>query len=452
MLSRPIPTLAAVLALAVATSPPARSQETVDFLAREEMIEAIADYAASGGCKTRRDVFGPAFDATCRKPDTDGAERIRMLDRLDTLSEAALVDLCRRNRIADCEKPREVSKGRAVLAFESAFAIEFNSPHATWSPDGRLLLLDNLDPPAGEVRILDVAAGRLLDPPIYAGPQLRDAAWSPDGRYIALGERRRAGPEPNGPPGAIRLVATATRKEAASIAAADTGCEAGLAEGMAFSPDAKALWVPCRDDPGHVAKAVRLSVPGLQVEESFVPAFATPGWTESYWEEAILPLKGDLVASVRFRNPKLALSAGVAVQSFSLHTGQPLHPPVHAFPARLAADLSGLYVGSDLWSTATGERVATGAKASGRLLADTNRLPQLGMHIEAKPRPGSRHGTLIVVDSASGATVQELGPVPTVIKILAAPDGTKVAAMGFHEIRVYRVSPGGAAAPAGQGR
>jgi hypothetical protein len=210
---------------------------------------------------------------------------------------------------------------------------------------------------------------------------------------------------------------------------------------MAFSPDSRALWVPCRDDKAHVAKAVRLAVPDLKAEKAFVPVFATAGWTETYWEEAFLPFKDDLVASVRFRNPKLALSAGVAVQSFSLRTQQPLHPPVHAFPARLAADLSGLYVGSDLWSTATGRRVATGVKSSGRLLGDQNRLAQLGLHIEARPRPGSRHATLLVVDSTSGATAQELGPVPTVIRVLVAPNGGRVAVMGFHDIRFYRVNP-----------
>jgi len=40
-------------------------------------------------------------------------------------------------------------------------------------------------------------------------------------------------------------------------------------------------------------------------------------------------------------------------------------------------DLSGLYVGDELWSTQTGQRVATGVKPDGRYLGAPNRLPGL---------------------------------------------------------------------------
>jgi hypothetical protein len=444
MLSDLVPTLALALALAVAAGPFARAQgQAADPAPREEMIDAIVQYAASGGCKTRRDIFGSAFEASCRQADkpsaSDDDERIAMVDRLQRLSDAALIELCRRNGIADCEEPKEVSKGRSVLAYENAFPIEFNSPHAAWSPDARLLLLDNIDPPSGEVRLLDVAGGRLLDPPLSSGVAPRDVAWSPDGRWIALGERKRASQQ-EAPAESIRLFSVATLTESAGIAAAGTGCEAGLAEGMAFAADSRSLWVPCSWGPSRVANAVQLTVPEFVAERSFVPAFPVTGWSESYWEEGILRFKDDLVAMARFRNPALPPAGRPAVQTFSLGTLQPLHAPVYVSSARLAADLSGLYVGSELWSTASGQRVAADVKASGRCLGDADRLPSLGLYVELRAGSSSRHSRIVVADSASGATVQELGPIPKAIKVLVAPNGARVAVMGFGEIRFYRVN------------
>jgi hypothetical protein len=46
-----------------------------------------------------------------------------------------------------------------------------------------------------------------------------------------------------------------------------------------------------------------------------------------------------------------------------------------------------------------------------------------------------------VIDSVSGATIQELGPIAKAIKALVAPNGAKVAVLGFHGIRFYRVTP-----------
>jgi hypothetical protein len=63
------------------------------------------------------------------------------------------------------------------------------------------------------------------------------------------------------------------------------------------------------------------------------------------------------------------------------------------------------------------------------------------MYIEAKPQPKSRRSALVVLDGATGATVQELGPVPPVVAILVAADGARVAVAGFHGIRFYRANP-----------
>jgi hypothetical protein len=411
---------------------------------REETIDAIIAYATSGGCESRRKVFGAAFDATCDKPgpgQDPGSERTAMWVLLDGLSERDLVALCRRNGIADCEKPREVSKGRAILTFESSFDIEFGSYRATWSPDGRLLLLDNLNLPEAEVRLLDVATGRLLDPLLYAGP-IHDAAWSPDGAYIALSDRKRAYPGQPPPVGAVRLYSAGTRKARAHISAGDAGCTLGLLEGMAFTADSRALWVLC-SQADKTARATRLRVPGLEVEDSFAPASPVPALPEIYWEEGVVRFADDLVVTARFRSPKPVGGPRPLVQSYSLRTRLPLYAPIPAAAgsAHLAPDLSSLYIGNELWSTRSGERLATGIDPSGLYLGAPNRIPQPEMHIEAKPLPKPQRSMLTVLDSATGATVQELGPMPRPLTILVSRNGRRVAVAGFHGIRFYRVNP-----------
>jgi hypothetical protein len=444
--------LGAVLLVLVAVGgAPVRAEERpADVEQREEMIDAIIAYALSGGCETRRMVFGAAFDATCDKPDPGqepGSERTAMWVLLDGLSEHDLGALCRRHGIADCERPREISKGRAILTFESSFDIEFGSYRATWSPDGRLLLLDNLNLPEAEVRLLDVAAGRLLDPPLYAGP-IHDAAWSPDGAYIALSDRKRAYPQQPPPVGAVRLYSPGTRKVRARISAGDAGCSLGLLEGMAFTANSMALWVLC-SQADKTAKAVNMRVPGLEVDDSFAPASPSPALPEIYWEEGVVRFADDLVVTARFRSPKPVGGPRPLVQSYSLRTRQALYAPVPAAAgaARLVPDLSGLYIGNELWSTRSGERAATGIDPTGRYLGAPNRIPQLGMHIEAKPLAKPQRSMLTVLDSIGGATIQELGPMPRPLTILVSPKGTRVAVSSFHAIRFYRVHPDAAAAP-----
>jgi hypothetical protein len=430
------------LALSVVAGTPMRAQvqepRAAEYLPREEMIDNIIHHALLGDCGTRRQILGPAYASTCQVPDTGDGEPIRMMVFLDRLTSSALIEICRRSKIADCEKPREVSRGSPILTLESVFDIAFNSPKATWSPDGRLLLLDNLNP-AGEVRVLDVTAGKLLGPPLYAGPLISDAAWSPDGEWIALSERKRVFAERNPALAAIRLYATDTRRELARISAADAGCSAGFAEGMAFTADSKALWVLCSHQSKE-AKAVRLKVPGLKVEDSFLPAAPMPGWSESYWEEGLLRVADDLIMTIRFASPTPVKGPRSAVQAFRLSARQPLYPPMHVGGSRLADGLSGLYVGDELWSTQSGQRVASGVKPSGRYLGAPNRLPGLGMHVEAKAPAESLHGALAVVRSATETVVQDIGPIPKVLTILASPDGTRIAVAGFHGIRFYRVN------------
>jgi hypothetical protein len=432
------------LALSAAGGGSASAQEQApspaEHLPREEMIDNIIHFALMGDCQTRRSIFGSDVASACRSPDSRDSETMKMLSFLGRLPDEALIEICRRNSMADCERPREVSKGRSILTFESAFDMEFNSPKATWSPNGRLLLLDNLNLPAGEVRLLDVAAGKLLDPPLYAGPQISDAAWSPDGELIALSERERVFAERDPALATVRLYGSRTRRELAQTSAADAGCSAGFADGMAFTADSKALWVLCSHQ-NKEAKAVKLKVPSLEVEDRFVPEAPMPGWSESYWEEGLLRVADDLIMSIRFATPTPVKGPRSAVQAFRLSTRQPLYAPMYVGLSRLVADLTGLYVGTELWSTQSGQRVASGVKPSGRYLAATNRLAGLGMHIEARAPHKSLHGALAVIDSATGATVQELGPVPKVVTILVSPDGSRLAIAGFRGIRFYRVNP-----------
>jgi hypothetical protein len=432
--------LATMACMACMAGAAARAEEAPALVPREEMIDALLDFARSGGCETRRKVFGLRFDATCGGPGEDGGEIESMWLLLDDLPDHELAERCRRNGVVDCETPREVSKGRPVLAFESAVDLDYNATRATWSPDGRRLLLDGLNLPAAEVRILDVAAGRLIDPPLYSGP-IHDAAWSPDGAIIALSGRKRASPGQALPVGAIRLYDAGTRRALGRISAAGIGCTLGLLEGMAFTADSRALWVLCAE-ANKTARAVRLRVPGLQVEDSFAPASPNPaGLPEVHWEEGIQRHGEDLIATARFRSPPPGRGPRPLVQSYRLSTKAPLYAPIPASAgsARLAGDLSGVYVGEELWSTRSGQRVAVGVAAAGRYLGAPGRLPGLGLRVEARPLAGSRRWALAVLDAATGATVQELGPVPAVVGVVVAPGGERVAVAGFRGVRFYRV-------------
>jgi hypothetical protein len=448
-----LPRLALAIGLAILTACLAgaagRAEEAAGPVPREEMVEALIDFARSRGCETRRRVFGPRFGATCGRPDADEGEIGSMWLLLEEMTDAGLIGLCRRNGVLDCERPQEVSTGRPVLAFESAVDLDFNATRAIFSPDGRLLL-DGLNLPAAEVRLLDVASGRLLDPPLYSGP-IHDAAWSPDGAFIALSGRKRAAAGRAVPVGAIRLYDAGTLKAVGRISAADIGCTLGLLEGMAFTADSRSLWVLCAQ-ADKTARAMRLSVPGLGVEDSLAPASPDPkGLPEVHWEEGIQRHGEDLIATVRFRSPPPGRGPRPLVQSYSLRTKVPLHAPIPASagPARLASDLSGVYVGDELWSTRTGQRAAVGVVPAGRYLGAPGRIPgpALGLRVEARPLTGSRRWALAVVDVATGATVQELGPVPPVVGVVVAPGGERVAVAGFRGVRFYRVRRDGGGQP-----
>jgi WD40-like Beta Propeller Repeat len=401
--------------------------------------------AHSGGCETLRKVYGPVFDSVCHDPhrSTGLAEHMIAYGMLNSLGDEALIEICRRNKIAECEKQQEVSKGRSILTFDSTVNLSGAGAvfHPMWSPDNRFLLVDNL--PKREIRLLDVGSGRLLDPPIYAGPSLDAAAWSPDGKYFAFRDQKRAHPDQEPPIGGVRLYSALTLEELAIFAYSKDGCSSFGAREMAFTADSKALLVVCANVKNRVAKAIMLSVPGFAIEDSLIPMsseLAEP----SYKIDGLSPLADDLILTARFRVTKAGTFPIVtAVQSFSLRTKKALHPAVQMDrlgSARLTDDLSGLYVGNELWSTESGQRIATGVNPSGRYLGAPDRIPQLGMHLESRGGTNSLRAGLVVIETQSGAAVQEIGPISGVERILVSPDGSRVAIFGMHEIRFYNVN------------
>jgi hypothetical protein len=244
------------------------------------------------------------------------------------------------------------------------------------------------------------------------------------------------------PVGAIRLYDAGTLKPLGRISTADIGCTLALLEGMAFTADSRSLWVLCAD-ADKTAKAVRLGVPGLRVEDRLAPASPNAkGLPEVHWEEGIQRHGSDLIATARYRSPPPGRGPRPLVQSYSLRTKAPLYAPIPASAgsARLSPDLARLYVGEELWSTRTGQRLASGVKPDGRYLGAPGRIPGLGLRVEARPVTGSRRVLLAVLDAATGATVQELGPVPPVVSVVVAPGGDRVAVAGFQGVRFYRVN------------
>ena len=110
--------LTILLLLATTTGPLARAQQqAVEFAPREEMTFAIMGYAYSGGCETLRNVFGPMFDSVCHDPNrtTGFAEHMLAFGFLGALRDEALIEICKKYKIRDCEKEQETSRGRPIL-------------------------------------------------------------------------------------------------------------------------------------------------------------------------------------------------------------------------------------------------------------------------------------------------------------------------------------------------
>jgi hypothetical protein len=472
-----------LLVIVIAATPQwASAQErAIEFAPREEMIDAIMTYAGLGGCATLRDVFGPRLEAIAkglaggrsgRSPDAICTAAVSLGElSLHRARVATLIEICTRNGIMSCRKRQEASAGAPVLTFYASIGVKGATATAAWSPDNRFLLVFTypefgpLDTPPrrGYTLVIDIerqVSRTLISEPIG----IFAVAWSPDGRYIAANKQR-----------AIHLFAADTLAEKGFTVGRGNRCGTHNANRMAFTADSSALWVACGGSGGSyspMAIAIKFGVPSMQVEDRL---FATPH--ESDWRfrtTAISRLGDDLVlvgqALGRYNDPK------IAVRSFNLRTKAPLHPPViYEAPERsesnpdvfLTDDLSGILIrffptrqdGAEVWSTSTGKRIARVNPRTmmyGRSLGAPNRIPSSPLHIEEQWLPTSPRRTLLVIDSQSGASVQELGPVsgsghaPS-RSVLVSPDGKMAAHLGRHEIRFYRVDAGAAALPLTKG-
>jgi WD40-like Beta Propeller Repeat len=471
------------LPLIFSTTPLARAQgPTAELAPREEVIDAIMNYVRSGGCEALNQVLGSGVGDLCKtdpsKEQMLAKQKIATLALamgLPSVKDAELIEICARTKL-DCEKRPEVSAGRPILTFHASVGVKGATPTAAWSPDNRFLLVyafpelgpRDRPPRLGYTLVVDIEqqqARALLTDPVatYA------VAWSPDGRYIAFNNQR-----------AIHLYALDTLEEKASIAPGPYNkCSTHSADRMVFTGDSRALWVACGGFGGSYglqAIAIKLGVPALQIEDRLLPN--PPDARASFRTTAISRFGDDLILVGEARGgsyDKPELSA----RSFSLGRKEPLHPPVSYVSAErseynpdvfLTDDLSGILIrragwlpdGAELWSTRSGERVVTlhpKTMMDGRALGAPNRIPHSPLHISEQLLP--LRSTLVVFDSRSGDTVQEIGWVvgsphlrqaAGVRNVLVSPDGKMAAHFGRYEIRFYGVNADAAAPLPAQGR
>jgi hypothetical protein len=307
-------------------------------------------------------------------------------------------------------------------------------------------------------------------------------AWSANGKYIAL-NGLKLGPMAASPSG-VRLFASDTLEKKGNIAPAKHHrCNIALSQDMAFTADSKALWVSCGryGTPSPLPIAIKLGVPGLEIDDSLFPVLLAPDTQFEFQTYEISTGNDGLALTGISRPARLAppdYQQQMAVQSFSLETKTQLHPPVlmnlyygdgepfgvrTALGLHLIRDLSAVLIHfpgaafgrsgrsyaelAELWSTARGGRLDAGQSHTiyERYLPP-NRIGQSGMHLQthANPDPSRYRRThLIVLDSQTGATIQQLGPIATGTggaKILVSPTGNRVALVSRDEIRFYRVN------------
>ena len=472
------------LALVFGSSSTARAQETaVKSAPRTEMIAAIMNYAGSGGCDTLRNVFGALLEETCRTPGSGTAVYMLALAALHSQPDQALIEICNRNKLLDCEPRLEVSTGKPVLAFDTSFSVHALDAVGAWSPDGRRLVIYAIGQPNGQTRLIDVE--RLQFGPVVAeGAPPTAVAWSPDGKYIAL-NGLRLGPMATSPLG-IRLFASDSFEEEGIIASTkEHQCGFATSKHMAFTADSKALWVNCADRSGAPI-AIKLRVPGLEVEGQLSPAPPAPDTQYTFQTYAIS--RNDDLALTGILKPARTVPPDykqqMAVQSFSLQTKTALHPPIlmnlyygdgdgeasgerTAMSLHFRRDLSAVLIQfpgasfsppgrtcpavAELWSTEGRGRLDTGSLVTmiERYL-QPNPIGRSGLHLSLRYRANSARLTLAVIDSRSGDTVQEIGPVPPVMNTLVSPDGSRVALIGTRDICFYRVDLNEATAAAGR--
>jgi hypothetical protein len=429
------------------------------------MLVAIISYATAH-CGGLDGPLAVIFERHCKDPKGgfSGARRAGLDLVLALQSDEALHEMCRRHGISACRTQAEASRGQPILVLARTVGESGWPMSSSWSPDNRFLLLKpgiTMGP-----WMLDVTSGQLVDKALPKGSLV---AWSADGKLAALTSGDRNRPMAMG----LRILAVGSWEEAGVWQATAKGCRfphSGFR--AAFTAGSRSLWVTCnplaRDPSGSARVAQRLSIPELKVEDELVlaspPGVAGVGFTPF----SLVRHGGDLILT-GWHYPRDAAGgfntrgADTVIAALSLSRKQPVHPPLAAGSTRFlrhSDDLSRVLLYAPLgtadkrapraWviesrDTRSGKLIAKHlASATGdeRMWLPPAAVPMSHWIIVVRGAIGSPRRTLVVMDDRSGAVLQELGPLPSVVGLTVSPDGSRAAVFGQDETRVYKINRG----------
>jgi WD40 repeat protein len=157
------------------------------------------------------------------------------------------------------------SEGASVLSFSHKIDLPMPVWFATPSPDGRTVLLVTKD---RSVRRLDVERRIVADAPLVAaGDSIRGMVFSPDGRYVAINQPGRRRDERGHHLGRIQLFVADGFVKIKDFWAEEPNC--AFSSTMTFSEDSRAIWVVCERSPNNPRDllAVTLRLPDPQIVE-----------------------------------------------------------------------------------------------------------------------------------------------------------------------------------------
>jgi hypothetical protein len=414
------------------------------------MIDAIIGFAATQ-CGKLDEFMPELFAAHCKDPTGGIVVHLMARAALARHSDAALRELCSKHGIAACRTLEETSRGRPLLVLDSTVAI---SPHfVSWSPDNRFLLFQD----GGAVpRVLDTASGQLVDKAL--GRRAEAFAWSLDGKLAAVTSLR-----------GLRLLAVGSWEEVGAGLPTNVGCRTVGQRHIAFTADSRSLWVSCSNHFSPQARvAQKLSVPELKVEDEVLLSPAPGADRTALRAVAIVRHADDVIMTgILYQYSETGeLQRGGGITALSLKRKLLVYPPsaggtfirhtddlsrvlVHTWHPAGAADKQGhpppMAWAVETWDTALGKQIGS---FGGKTDADHRRLlpiavPRSNLLITAYSARNSARGTLVVMDDRSGAVLQEIGPMPSVVGFAVSSDGSRVAVWGFNETHIYKVNPEG---------
>ena len=445
--------VSAILLIATFTAGTAAQEGKTQWLPRDELIGTIIGFAASHCGKLDGLLAALVEETHCKDPTAGFAVHMMARAALGSLRDEALRDLCRKYGISECQTQEETSRGQPLLALDSMVAVTGSPMKSTWSPDNRFLLFDTRGKTG--VRVLEIASGQHLDKSLAKHGVLAPA-WSPDRRYVAIASS--AG---------VRILSVASWEEVGLMLATKDRCSR-VGNSLAFTADSRSVWITCTENDFHNAAriAIRLSVPDLKIEDELMvsppPGVARAGFSTN----AITRHSDDPILTGYFywRDEKGMPLGGTGLTALSLTTKEPVYPPLQAgshLVIRHADDLSRVLLYStrsvgpadsmgnaakewkiETWDTRSSKRLGT---FGGTTDADSERtvpvpIPQSNLLVATFRRRTSYRTTLVVIDDRSGTVLQEMGPVPLAVGIVASPDGSRVAVFEHDAIRIYKVS------------